>query len=272
MLAITCASTPPPLPEEIPDAGQRTLRDAPRRVGRHGAHAERVGGGPAAHRPRPRRDRGPAPGAVSRRRVDGRRARAGLGRRLCGREQPLPGCHRWSVRQSRWRSALLARRDVPRAGRQRGRHLPARRACGLRRPALVRRRRRRGLARAGAGQSRRRPRLSRDGHRPGPLRRLGRHRHHRAPRRDRRPHRGQPDQPRLLQPGGSRHGRRPPAHRGRRRLPARRRALDPPRVARTGAGHAVRPPCRWRDRRTGAFAPPPGAAGLGPRPRLRPAR
>ena len=41
---------------------------------------------------------------------------------------------------------------------------------------------------------------------------------------------------------------------------------------RTGAGHAVRPPCRWRDRRTGAFAPPPGAAGLGPRPRLRPAR
>ena len=62
---------------------------------------------------------------------------------------------------------------------------------------------------------------------------------------------------------GRGHRRRPPAHRGRRRLPTRRRPLDSPRAAGTGAGHPVRPPCRWRDRRTGALAPPPGAAGLG---------
>ena len=103
----------------------------------------------------------------------------------------------------------------------------------------------------------------------GPLRGDRRHGHHRAPGRDRHPHRRQPDQPHLLQPRRPRHGRRPPPRGGGRRVPPGRRPVDPHGLPRTGAGQPVRLPRRRRARQPGGVVTPAGAPGGRHRPRLR---
>ena len=72
--------------------------------------------------------------------------------------------------------------------------------------------------------------------------RVRRHGHHRAPGRDRHPHRRKPDQPHLLQPRRPRHGRRPPPRGGGQRVPPGRCPVDSHGLPRTGAGQPVRLP------------------------------